>query len=100
MKITSCNDQAECLLAVDTLNLAAVLKPIPPRKTCDGLMPINSDTWIAFTNDEGKITLHLLEDATRDEAWRFFEELSGERKHVNARLHICEPPKQIVPVNN
>ena len=99
MKVTTCDDQAECILAIDTLNLGSAIQPIPPRKICDGLLPLTADSWIAFTNDNGKLTLHLLEDATRGEAWGFFDQLSGKAGHVNARIHLCTPSK-VEPSHN
>lgn len=87
MNITTETDPGAVFAVLTELNIAEVFTPTPPTRVCDGFLQIDFDAFLAGTNDNGKITLHLLTDCTKDEAWRFFETMRGPNiKHINPRL--------------
>lgn len=89
MTVTTCANQIECNTVLDELQIREVFRPIPPNLICDGIVQIGSDCWIVGTNDRGQLTLNLLENASKAEAWKFFDSLHNGCGHTNYRISIC-----------
>lgn len=69
------------------MECAEVFHPVPPLQICDGFMQLARDCFLCGTNDRGFITLHILEETTKAEAWEFFENMRGVKcQHVNPRI--------------
>lgn len=88
MKIQTTTHQRECIEILTDLEILGELIPAPPRDTCDGMTQVGPSTWIIATNSRGRYTVHLLEDATPDEAMRELERIHGTQKLGNVRIAI------------
>jgi hypothetical protein len=81
-----------CQAVLRELNCAEVFRPLPTLMVCDGILPICTGLWLVGSNDRGRLTLHILEEVTKAEAWEFFESMRGVRcKPVNPRISFCGP---------
>ena len=98
MNVTTCEDQAACNIALNELGVREVFRPFPGQVICDGIVQLGKDCWLVGTNDRGTFTLHLLEDTTKEEAWKFFDALHGGCGHTNSRIAII--PRGDVPATN
>ena len=64
-----------------------------------GIMQLDESCWLCGTNSAGFITLHVLEECSKAEAWQFFETMRGPNtKHINPRMTFVGGPS--VPANN
>lgn len=87
MNIITTTDQAECLAALEALDLTGKVVPVPPNTSCAGLDRIGPDCWLIIENIEGRYALHLLEHCDRSEAFRHFDMLNSKWRVVgNFRL--------------
>lgn len=66
-------DQNLCINILQAANMLEALVPKPPNNACDGIMQFDP-FWIVATNDHGFYTLHIIENATKEEAWGFFDD--------------------------
>jgi len=92
VKVTTSKDQAQNLFALSEMGALEVFKPVPPQLICDGIIQIDSETYLLGTNDRGTIVLHFLENTTKAEAWEFFQNMRGEKcNHINPRISFVGP---------
>lgn len=88
MTTTTCDDQAQCGACLDELGVREVFRPLPGQIVCDGIIQLSGQCWLVGTNDRGKFTLHFLEEASKEEAWAFFDSLHNGCGHTNSRISI------------
>ena len=99
MKITTETNQQIIALLFETMNIVEVFRPVPPSRVADGIMQLDESCWLCGTNSAGFITLHVLEECSKAEAWQFFETMRGPNtKHINPRMTFVGGPS--VPANN
>jgi hypothetical protein len=91
MTKTTCSDQPTCHVVLAELGIAEVFRPLPGQLVCDGIVQLKDVCWLVGTNDRGRIVLHFLEDATKAEAWAFFDSLRGGKPYINSRITVCGP---------
>jgi len=75
MNVTTITDQTCIGYLMAALGISGAVKPKTPGCVADGIMRLNDTTWTVITNDNERYTLHLLEDATEDQAWNFHRNL-------------------------
>ncbi len=76
MTVTTCNEQPVCLFALASLRInPESLRPKPPSTISDGLMQLSETDWLIVTNKSGQFTIHVLENASKTEAWDYFHAL-------------------------
>ena len=99
MTTTICNEQPVCLVALAALGInPATLQPKPPSNISDGLTHLGDNNWLVITNKAGAFTLHVLEDASKKEAWDYFNAMKPAGvASVNPRLVVLNDKP---PVNN
>ncbi|HZV36623.1 MAG TPA: hypothetical protein VFB72_18745 [Verrucomicrobiae bacterium] len=89
MKVTSISDQDACRFVLEELEIQDVAKPQPPQVVCDFIVQVAPESWVVGTNDKGRYTLHLIEEATKEEAWSVFENIRGPGTAYTApRIHF------------
>ena len=76
MTVTTCNEQPVCLFALAWLRInPESLRPKPPSTTSDGLMQLGETNWLIITNNAWHFNVHVLENASKTEAWDYFHSL-------------------------
>src|SRR4051794_39145989 len=90
MTIQTTTDQAECIMALRLAGIMDRVKPIPPRRSCVALYPLDETCWLACENDNGVYTLHMLTDTTKAEAFGFLDSKLKGRKPSALRLSFAE----------
>lgn len=88
MIVTTSHHQAQCLMVIAAAGILHTLKPLPPNRTCDGLMPLGDSEYLVATNANGTYTVHILQHSSRAEAFAFMSALRQDQKPANTRMEL------------
>lgn len=101
MNVTTTTSQAEALCAMAVLGIKPEqLVSRIPGATTDSIMQLNDTSWLIITNDNGRYTLHCIENATSEEAWKYHRSLCQPGYgQTNPRLEFVGGKHQ-PPANN
>ena len=90
MNILTTRDQGECAVVLAALNAVGKVVPQAPNRACTGMVKLGGGNWVVIENDSGQYTIHALEGATKDEAWKFFDGTFRSNR-LNPRVEYVGP---------
>lgn len=90
MHVTTIADQEFCRWALGKVGIKNEVSPITPGSTAtDGMVQLDVGVFLIVCNQKGSYTIHILEEASAEQAWDYFAKLLPPNVvGVNARMNF------------
>jgi hypothetical protein len=90
MIVSKTDNQVECGVILHLTGATEAAQPIPPSKECIGITQMDEYDWLIIENKAGRITCHLITEATRAEALAYYDSLMVNYKTSRTRIAIVD----------